>query len=107
MHTFNQLTDGARRGGSSFALVLANILAGPALIVGVLSAPAFAQIDQAVFRADDGTAYQVVRLDLTPGVDHVRITTIGSGTQGNGGCNLSLGMSGEAGQAIAGVLPPS
>lgn len=76
-------------------------------LVILLAGTAGAQIDQAVFRADDGTAYQVLRLDLTTGVAHVRVTTVGSGALGNGGCNTSLGMMGEAASAIAGVLPPT
>ena len=70
-----------------------------------------AQISQSLFRAADGTAYQVIRLDLSAGLDHVRVTSLGGSVDGIGGCNLSQGMSGGNASAVAGCdssgEPPS
>ena len=74
------------------------------LAIGLLGGRANAQIIQTVFRASDGTAYQVIQPDTSAGTDHTRVTTIGGSSDGIGGCNLSQGMTGGAAQAVAGVL---
>src|SRR4029453_18193365 len=63
-----------------------------------------ATILQSVFRADDGTAYQVIQVDPSSGTNHVRITSIGGSAAGIGGCNASESMSGGVAQAVAGGL---
>lgn len=83
-------------------------VAGRTLIAAGLvilsAATAGAQITQTVFRADDGTAYQVIQPDTSAGTDHTRVTSIGGSEDGIGGCNFSQGMMGGAAQAVAGVL---
>jgi hypothetical protein len=68
------------------------------------AAAAGAQIIQTVFRAADGTAYQVIQPDTSAGTDHTRVTSVGGSDDGIGGCNFSQGMAGGAAQAVAGVL---
>jgi hypothetical protein len=83
-------------------------VAGTCLIAAGLvtlgAATAGAQIIQTVFRASDGTAYQIIQPDTSAGTNHTRVTSIGGSADGIGGCNLSQGMSGGNAQAVAGVL---
>lgn len=60
--------------------------------------------EQQEFRANDGTAYQVLRAvpPLGGGADHERITTIAGAPGGVGACNQTTMVA----AAIAGALPP-
>ena len=78
------------------------LVAAGLVIVGVASADA--QIIQTVFRAADGTAYQIIQPDTSAGTAHTRVTSVGGSADGIGGCNISQGMSGGNAQAVAGVL---
>ena len=51
------------------------LIAAGLLILG--AATAGAQITQTVFRAADGTAYQVIQPDTSAGTNHTRVTTVG------------------------------
>lgn len=73
--------------------------------VGLLTAtPAFGFLHQE-YRAEDGTAYQVLRsvAPLGGGADHERITTVAGAPGGTGGCNLSTMQA----SAVVGVISPS
>src|SRR5215475_8363350 len=92
----SQLVLGMRSVAGTFLIAAGLVILG--------AATAGAQIIQTVFRASDGTAYQVIQPDTSAGTNHTRVTTIGGSDDGIGGCNLSQGMSGGAAQAVAGVL---
>jgi hypothetical protein len=65
------------------------------------------QINQIELRADDGTAYQVISINLIgTGAEEGRITTLAGSATGLGGCDVSEGMKGDRAEAIAGVLAP-
>jgi hypothetical protein len=75
--------------------------------VGVLALsalPAFAFQHQE-YRADDGTAYQVLRSvgSLGGGADLERITTVAGAESGTGGCNMATNQA----AAVIGVIPPN
>jgi len=68
---------------------------------------ASAQLQQDIFRAADGTTYQVLRAaSNVGGVDEVRVTTVAGATQGTGGCNNPGSTSGTDTSAVGGVAPP-
>src|SRR5262249_28459337 len=83
-------------------------LAVAILALGLLSSRASAQLVETEFRADDGTAYQVIRAiaPIGVGAEKVRITTLAGSSSGVGGCVLSQNMPGQIAAAIAGPLPP-
>jgi hypothetical protein len=63
-------------------------------------------LDQRAFRADDGTAYQVV--SLGDGSADVRITTLAGSVGGVGVCQMTpAAIPGQPVSAVAGVLPPA
>lgn len=74
----------------------------------LLAVPVHAQT-QTLFRADDGTAYQLLRsiAPLGAGADEVAITTLGGAVTGVGACVGIGSMSGSATSAIGGVNPNS
>jgi hypothetical protein len=78
------------------------VLAGVASLLA--GAPAAAFLHQE-YRADDGTAYQVLRsvAPLGGGADRERITTVAGAQAGTGGCNLST----TDASAVVGVIAPS
>ncbi|MGE3496682.1 MAG: hypothetical protein AB7N53_02185, partial [Candidatus Binatia bacterium] len=64
-----------------------------------------AQGVEALFRAADGTAYQVLSAENLGAAERLRITTVAGSIVGAGSCN-GTGMSpGELTSAIGGVLP--
>jgi hypothetical protein len=72
-----------------------------ALMIG----PAQAQIAESIFRAGDGTAYQVLRAaSLSSGAEGIRVTTVAGSTDGVGGCNQTSNTSGQPVSAVAGAL---
>jgi hypothetical protein len=74
----------------------------------LVAVPVHAQT-QTLFRADDGTAYQLLRAiaPLGVGADEVVITTLGGAATGVGACVGIGSMSGSATSAIGGVNPNS
>ncbi len=68
-----------------------------------------AQFTQSLFRAADGTAYQVVRVvpPLSAGVERQRITTLVGASSGSGGCSASGSVAGAPAASVVGVLPPA
>ena len=94
------------KNGAVIGSKLFGALLGAALVVS-LAASAQAQIFQQEFRADDGTAYQVIHTQPTAtGAEFIRITSLAGSSTGIGDCNNSQGMSGGLAQAIAGPQPP-
>jgi cysteine-rich repeat protein len=93
-----------RRDRCAHLLALAS---GIALLLG-LSPAAQAQFTQSIFRAADGTAYQVVRVVSSPGggAERQRVTTLLGSAAGSGGCSLSGSVSGQVASGVVGVLPP-
>lgn len=85
---------------------------GLVVVAGVtpgLAGRVAAQWDQTELRADDGTAYQVLRvtaLALGPGVERVRVTSVAGSSGGVGGCVVSMSASGQLAAAVAGAIPP-
>jgi hypothetical protein len=65
---------------------------------------AVAQFTATGFRADDGTAYQVLRApaSLGAGAEKIRITTLEGSSSGAGACTLSGNAPGQSVAAIAG-----
>src|SRR5262249_43608118 len=84
--------------GLTITLVVAALFAGPVS----------AQLSESEFRADDGTAYQILRAvaPLGVGAEALRITTLSGSSTGVGGCVLSQNMRNQIAAAIAGPLPP-
>ena len=73
--------------------------------VGLWTASPAAAFLHQEYRADDGTAYQVLRsvAPIGGGADHERITTLAGAPGGTGGCNLST----MDASAVVGVISPS
>ena len=89
------------RGGA----VLASIAA---VIVLSWSERAAAQLQEFLFRADDGTAYQVLAaVNLGAGADRIRVTTVAGSIAGAGSCSATSGMSGQSTSAVGGVVEPA
>jgi hypothetical protein len=65
-------------------------------------------VQQAVFRAADGTAYQVITAvpPLGSGGDEVRLTTIGASGLGTTACTSGQPLAGHQISALGGVHPP-
>jgi len=86
------------------------LLALIGLALGALggTSPAHAQFTQSIYRAADGTAYQVVRVvpPLGAGAEHQRITSIIGTATGSGGCSVSGSVSGQPAAAVVGALAP-
>ncbi len=81
-----------------------------ALAVALLVATAAqAQFSQSEFRANDGTAYQVLRVigPLSGGAEKHRVTTVVGSASGTGGCSASGSGIGQPAAAVRGVLPPA
>ncbi|MFN8640538.1 MAG: hypothetical protein U0802_02325 [Candidatus Binatia bacterium] len=78
------------------------LIASTALAVS--SAAPAAAFQHQEYRADDGTAYQVLRsvAPIGGGADHERITTLAGAPGGTGGCNLST----MDAAAVVGVISP-
>ena len=77
---------------------------GFVLALGLIASAAQAEFDQILFRAADGTAYQVLRAtDLATGADKVRVTTVAGSPAGTGTCEASGDMAGEPASAIGGT----
>lgn len=69
---------------------------------------ASAQVQESLFRAADGTAYQVLAAtNLGGGADNIRVTTVAGAIAGAGSCAGTAGQSGQPTSAIGGVLPPN
>lgn len=79
-----------------------------AVLVGTAT-PAHAQFTQSVFRAADGTAYQLVRVvpPLAAGAERQRVTSLVGAASGTGGCSVSGSVSGQVAAAVVGALPPA
>src|SRR5512143_278652 len=94
-----------RRGACARLFVLASAVA---LCTGIAPA-AHAQFTQSVFRAADGTAYQLVRVvpPLGAGAERQRVTTLAGSVSGTGGCSVSGSVSGQVAAAVVGALPPN
>ena len=98
-------TGNQQRRGGHFCLLAALAVA---LSVGMAPA-ARAQFTQSVYRAADGTAYQVVRVvpPLSSGAERQRVTSLVGSASGTGGCSVSGSISGQPAAAVVGALPPS
>ncbi len=83
-------------------------LCGAALWILASAPVAQAQFTQTIYRAADGTAYQVVRVvpPLGAGAEHQRVTSIIGSATGSGGCSVSGSVSGQVTAAVVGALPP-
>jgi cysteine-rich repeat protein len=90
---------GARRALSIWLVGVATLLSAPA---------ARAQFSQSLYRADDGTAYQLLRAlsPLSGGAEKQRVTTVAGSVNGTGGCSASGSSVGQPAAAVRGVLPP-
>jgi hypothetical protein len=79
------------------------------LAAALLSSTASAQMTLSEFRADDGTAYQVIQVlpIIGKGAERVRITTIAGGVEGIGACFLEPGLSDQPTSAVAGAQVPT
>lgn len=97
------MTGKTPRGG-----VPAGLFAAAALLLLGVAPAAQAQFTQSVYRAADGTAYQVVRVlaPLGAGAERQRVTTILGSASGSGGCSLSGSVSGQVASAVVGALLP-
>ncbi|MFN8642102.1 MAG: hypothetical protein U0802_10775 [Candidatus Binatia bacterium] len=86
----------------------ARLLAVAAVFLCWTAAPARAQFTQSLYRAADGTAYQLVRVvpPLGAGAER-RVTSLVGATSGTGGCSVSGSTSGQVAAAVVGALPPS
>jgi hypothetical protein len=72
-----------------------------------LAGTASAQIQESLFRAGDGTAYQVLTAsNLGGGAENIRLTTLAGSIQGAGSCAATSGMQGQSTSAIGGVIEP-
>ena len=103
-----QLSD---MGGLKGTLLRRDLCARLLAVAGaaVLLAPAAqAQFTESIYRAADGTAYQLVRVvgSLGAGAERQRVTTLMGSAGGSGGCSLSGSVSGQAASASVGALPP-
>lgn len=82
--------------------------AGMAAFTVSLAGAAAAQISETLFRAADGTSYQVLRADgLGGGADALRITTIAAATAGAGSCSQAGSFPTDPVAAVGGVIPPA
>jgi hypothetical protein len=79
------------------------------LAAALLSSTASAQMTLSEFRADDGTAYQVIQVlpIIGKGAERLRITTIAGGAEGLGACSSEPSLSNEPASAVAGPQPPT
>lgn len=75
----------------------------------VVAEPARAQFTQSIFRAADGTAYQLVRVvpPLAAGAERQRVTSLVGAASGSGGCSVSGSVAGQVAAAVVGALPPA
>lgn len=92
------------RGGARAGLIAVAML----VAFGAAAAPAQAQFTQSVFRAADGTAYQLVRVvpPLGAGAERQRVTSLVGSSAGTGGCSQSGSVAGQTAAAVVGALPP-
>lgn len=83
------------------------LVAAGALLIGVAPA-AQAQFTESIYRAADGTAYQLVRVvgTLAAGAERQRVTTLMGSAGGTGGCSVSGSVSGQIASASVGALAP-
>lgn len=80
---------------------------GLALGVCLTAGPAPAQVQESLFRAADGTSYQVLSASaFGGGAENVRITTISGGLAGAGSCASVAFGPGDPASAGSGVVPP-
>jgi cysteine-rich repeat protein len=67
-----------------------------------------AQVQLSLFRAADGTSYEVLlAANLGGGAESLRITTVAGSLAGAGSCSFTGDEVGDAVSAIGGVLPPT
>lgn len=94
----------SERGACAGRLALLAVLA-----LAAWAGPARAQFTQSVFRAADGTAYQLVRVlpPLGAGAERQRVTSLVGSSAGTGGCSVSGSVAGQTAAAVVGALPPN
>ena len=97
---------GIRRQRGALARLL--VLAGAVALCTGIAPAAYGQFTQSVFRAADGTAYQLVRVvpPLGAGAERQRVTSLAGSVSGTGGCSVSGSVSGQVAAAVVGALPP-
>lgn len=95
---------GACRGA---VLARLTVLAVAAVLLGGRDA-ALAQFTQSLYRAADGTAYQLVRAvaPVGGGAEKQRITSLRGSVTGGGGCSVSGAVAGQVASSVVGALPP-
>ena len=78
------------------------------IVIACIAGAAEAQSGELLFRASDGTAYQLLRVQSLPaGFGEVVVTTVAGTIAGAGSCAGTGNMSGDEASAVGGVTSPN